>query len=180
MMKQSTHVVKNLDLKSWSVSILTCMGRLMLSCPDFSVLSNLDSLAGNGENIRRGRKRYNRWAPLSSPDSLHCFTFSLTSKPGPRLFNLRSGEKKNRLIAGYRLFVTHPNPATSSPGLFPFLREKPWGRGCPIPLRLRVSFSAHKLWDGVFVKPTIFPSIEVAEKWDAIHRPRHVMRYQLA
>ena len=105
----------------------------MLSCPDFSVLSNLDSLADNGENIRRGRKRYNRWAPLGSPDCLHCFTFSLTSKPGPRLFNLRSGEKKNRLIAGYRL---------SSPN--------------PIPLRLRVSFSAHKLWDGVFVKPLFF------------------------
>ena len=118
MMKQSTHVVKNLDLKFWSVSILTCMGRLMLSCPDFSVLSNLDSLAGNGENIRRGRKRYNRWAPLSSPDSLHCFSFSLTSKPGPRLFNPRSGEKKNRLIAGYRLFVTHPNPVEVKSFLF--------------------------------------------------------------
>ena len=148
MMKQSTHVVKNLDLKSWSVSTLTCMGRLMLSCPDFSVLSNLDSLAGNGENIRRGRKRYNRWAPLSSPDSLHCFTFSLTSKPGPRLFNLRSGEKK---IA--------------------WSQVKGYLSPIPIPLRLRVSFSAHKLWGGVFVKPTIFPSIEVAEKWDAIHRP---------
>ena len=110
------------------------MGRLMLSCPDFSVLSNLDSLAGNGENIRRGRKRYNRWAPLSSPDSLHCFTFSLTSKPGPRLFNLRSGEKKKiawSQVTGY---------------LSPI----------QVPLRLRVSFSAHKLWDGVFVKPLFF------------------------
>ena len=158
MMKQSTHVVKNLDLKSWSVSILTCMGRLMLSCPDFSVLSNLDSLAGNGENIRRGRKRYNRWAPLSSPDSLHCFTFP----------SLRS------LVPGY-LICDQAKKKIAWSQVTGYLSP------IPIPLRLRVSFSAHhKLWDGVFVKPTIFPSIEVAEKWDAIHRPIHVMRHQLA
>ena len=115
MMKQRTHVAKNFDFKVL-ISIHTNMGKLILSCPDFSVLSNLDSLAGNGENIRRGRKRYNRWAPLGSPDSLRCF------RPFPPL---------QSLVSGY-----------SSP--------------IPISLRLRVSFSAHKLWDGVFVKPLFF------------------------
>ena len=157
MMKQSTHVVKNLDLKSWSVSILTCMGRLMLSCPDFSVLSNLDSLAETAKTFGEGEKD----------------TIGEHHLARPTLFTVSPFPSLRSLVPGY-LICDQAKKKIAWSQVTGYLSP------IPIPLRLRVSFSAHKLWDGVFVKPTIFPSIEVAEKWDAIHRSIHVMRHQLA
>lgn len=132
MMKQSTHVVKNLDLKSWSVSILTWAGwyfpvRIFLFLATLTAWRETAKTFGEGEKDTIGEHH------LARPTLFTVSPFPSLRSLVPGYLICDQAKKKNRLISGYRL---------SSP--------------IPIPLRLRFSFSAHKLWHGVFVKPLFF------------------------